>query len=143
MKASIGIYYNLSGGRQRTTNEYLLADKKMSVFPVSFSLMASFMSAITLLGVTAENYLFGTQFVAINLSYIIGTPIAAFIFLPVFYELKVTSVYQVLIVFITSFFAFNEFLYLLSRVFVSYLNHYLFLSIWSYGSTEEYESQLR
>lgn len=127
MKASIGIYYNFSGGRQRTTNEYLLADKKMSVLPVSFSLMASFMSAITLLGVTAENYLFGTQFVAINLSYIFGTPIAAFIFLPVFYELKVTSVYQVLIVFITSFFAFILFLYLLSRVFCV-LSKLLFVS---------------
>ena len=32
--------------------EYLLADGNMSVLPVAFSLMASFMSAITLLGVT-------------------------------------------------------------------------------------------
>jgi sodium-coupled monocarboxylate transporter 8/12 len=95
IKALIGIYYNLSGGRQRTTNEYLLADKQMSIFPVSFSLMASFMSAITLLGVTAENYMYGTQFVAINLSYVIGTPIAAFIFLPVLFQLKLTSVYEV------------------------------------------------
>ena len=64
---------------------------------VSFSLMASFMSAITLLGVTAENYVNGTQFVVINLSYILGTPIAAHLFLPVFYKLKdCTSAYQYL-----------------------------------------------
>lgn len=67
----------------------------MSVIPVAFSLMASFISAITLLGVTAEIYTFGTQFVLINISYIIGTPIAAFIFLPVFYKLKLTSIYEV------------------------------------------------
>lgn len=96
ISASIGVYYNLSGGRQQTTKEYLLADKQMSVIPVSFSLMASFMSAITLLGVTAENYMFGTQFVAINISYIFGTPIAAFIFLPVFYNMKITSIYEYL-----------------------------------------------
>ena len=44
----------------------------MSPLPVAFSLMASFMSAITLLGVTFENYTFGTQFMIINLSYAIG-----------------------------------------------------------------------
>ena len=31
------------------------------VVPVAFSLMASFMSAITLLGVSQENYTYGTQ----------------------------------------------------------------------------------
>ena len=67
----------------------------MSVIPVAFSLMASFMSAITLLGVTAENYMFGTQFVAINMSYILGTPIAALVFLPVFHKLQIVSIYEV------------------------------------------------
>ncbi len=33
-----------------------------------------------------ENYTFGTQFVAINISYIIGTPIAAYVYLPVFFR---------------------------------------------------------
>ena len=58
----------------------------MPVLPVAFILMASFMSASTLLGVTQENYTFGTQFVAINLAYIIGTPLAAYFYLPVFYR---------------------------------------------------------
>ena len=92
---AIGIYYKFTGGKQRTTSEYLLADSSMDVLPVAFSLMASFMSAITLLGVSAEIYTYGTQFVVINIAYIIGTPIAAFVFLPVFYRLKLTSIYQV------------------------------------------------
>lgn len=95
----IGLYYKMTGGRQRTTAEYLLADKSMGILPVSFSLMASFMSAITLLGVSAEIYTYGTQFIVINLAYIIGTPICAYVFLPVFYGLKLTSIYQVLLVF--------------------------------------------
>ena len=75
--------------------EYLLADRSMGALPVSFSLLASFMSAITLLGVCAENYNYGTQFVLINVSYAIATPIAAYCYLPVFYRLSEYSVYQV------------------------------------------------
>ncbi|XP_055637499.1 putative sodium-dependent multivitamin transporter isoform X2 [Toxorhynchites rutilus septentrionalis] len=76
--------------------EYLLADRNMSIWPVSFSLMASFMSAITLLGVSNENYQFGTQFVVINFSYGLATPIAAYLFLPVFFKLQACSAYEYL-----------------------------------------------
>ncbi|XP_073835331.1 putative sodium-dependent multivitamin transporter [Musca autumnalis] len=96
VSAAIGVYYRFTGGKQKTTREYLLADRSMSVIPVAFSLMASFMSAVTLLGVSAENYQYGTQFVLINVSYIIGTPIAAYLILPVFYRLKTASVYEYL-----------------------------------------------
>ncbi|XP_023341743.1 putative sodium-dependent multivitamin transporter isoform X2 [Eurytemora carolleeae] len=92
----IGLFYRFTGGQQKTSSEYLLADGNMSVLPVAFSLMASFMSAITLLGVTQENYSYGTQFVCINLAYVLSTPVAAYIFLPVFYNLKSPSVYKYL-----------------------------------------------
>ncbi|XP_018494776.1 putative sodium-dependent multivitamin transporter [Galendromus occidentalis] len=93
ISAGIGIYYRFSGGRQRTAKEYLIADGNMSVLPVAFSLMASFMSAVTLLGVPKENYFHGTEFFIINIAYIIGTPIVCFVFLPVFYRLQTVSVY--------------------------------------------------
>ena len=48
---TLGCHFRLSGGRQKTDREYLVADRGASVLPVAFSLMASFMSAITLLGV--------------------------------------------------------------------------------------------
>ena len=91
----IGVYYSLTGGRQQTNAEYLLGNRQMTIFPVSISLMASFMSAITLLGVPSEIYSNGTQFFMINFSYLIGTPICAFVFLPVFFKMKTTSVYEV------------------------------------------------
>ncbi|XP_015916103.1 putative sodium-dependent multivitamin transporter [Parasteatoda tepidariorum] len=94
--ASIGIYYRFSGGRQKTNKEYFLANKDMPITPVAFSLMASFMSAVTILGVASENYMNGTQFVIINIAYIIGTPIAAFIFLPVFFQMQATSAFEYL-----------------------------------------------
>lgn len=67
----------------------------MSVLPVAFSLMASFMSAITILGVSSENYSFGLQFIVINISYGIFTPVAAYLYLPVFFKLQATSTYEV------------------------------------------------
>jgi sodium-coupled monocarboxylate transporter 8/12 len=53
------------------------------------------MSAITLLGVSKENYVYGTQFIVINFAYGLGTPVAAYWFLPVFFKLQVTSAYHV------------------------------------------------
>ena len=73
----------------------MLADQEMSIVPVAFSLMASFMSAITILGVSKEIYMYGTQFYVINISYIIATPIVCYIYLPVFHKLQKISVYEV------------------------------------------------
>ncbi|XP_017002289.2 putative sodium-dependent multivitamin transporter [Drosophila takahashii] len=96
ISVAIGIYYRFVGGKQKTTTEYLLADRSMGVAPVAFSLMASFMSAITILGVSMENYQYGTMFVLINLSYVVSTPVAAYLIIPVFYRLKTASVYEYL-----------------------------------------------
>lgn len=96
ISSGIGVYYRFTGGKQKTVQEYLLADKNMPVMPVAFSLMASFMSSITLLGVSSENYTFGLQFIVINISYGIFTPIAAYLYLPVFFRLQATSAYEYL-----------------------------------------------
>ncbi|CAL7942190.1 unnamed protein product [Xylocopa violacea] len=96
ISVGIGIYYRFSGGRQKTMEEYFIASRSMSVVPVGVALVVSFMSAITLLGVSAENYTYGTQFVVINLSYLIGTPLVCYGFLPVFFKLQATSAYEYL-----------------------------------------------
>ncbi|CAG9823598.1 unnamed protein product [Phaedon cochleariae] len=94
--SAIGIYYRFTGGKQKTMKEYLLADQNMSITPVAFSLMASFMSAVTLLGVSSENYTYGIQFIVINFSYGLFTPVAAYLYLPVFFKLQATSAYEYL-----------------------------------------------
>ncbi|KAF5294065.1 hypothetical protein FQA39_LY13539 [Lamprigera yunnana] len=96
ISASIGIYYRFTGGKQKTVKEYLLADNEMHIAPVAFSLMASFMSAVTLLGVSSENYTYGIQFIVINISYGLFTPLAAYLYLPVFFQLQATSAYEYL-----------------------------------------------
>ncbi|KAG7212483.1 hypothetical protein KM043_012796 [Ampulex compressa] len=93
---AIGIYYRFSGGRQKTMEEYFIASHSMSIIPVGVALVVSFMSAITLLGVSAENYTYGMQFMTINVSYLIATPIVCYGFLPVFFKLQATSAYEYL-----------------------------------------------
>ena len=91
----IGLYYGCTGSKQKTTAEFLMAGRSMSVFPVALSLLASFMSAITLLGTPAEIATFGTQYWMIWLSYCFVIPLANYIFIPVFYRLELTSVFEV------------------------------------------------
>lgn len=93
---AIGLYYALSGGRQRTTQEFLLADRSMKCLPLSLSLMATFQSAVAIVGTPAEVYTNGTQYWFIGCSYILGLLIPAHIFIPVFYRLNLTSAYQYL-----------------------------------------------
>ncbi|XP_072939947.1 putative sodium-dependent multivitamin transporter isoform X2 [Epargyreus clarus] len=92
----IGVYFRFSGGKQKTNEEYLLADRNMSIFPVAISLMASFMSAISILGGSAENYYYGMQFVVINIGVFLVMPITCQFYLPVFFGLQKTSTYEYL-----------------------------------------------
>ena len=55
---SMILYIRFSGGKQKTEREFLVADRGASILPVACSLMASFMSAITLLGVTRQAIIF-------------------------------------------------------------------------------------
>ncbi|XP_041716428.1 sodium-dependent multivitamin transporter-like [Coregonus clupeaformis] len=92
----IGLFYALSGGRQRTTQEFLLADRSMSCLPVSLSLLATFQSAVAILGAPSEIYTYGTQYWFLGVSYFLGLLIPAHVFIPVFYRLRLTSAYEYL-----------------------------------------------
>lgn len=115
----IGLYFgykdhnkNKASGSAGTV-DYLLGGKNVQVFPgssckvqqstnsktnsfaVAMSLVASFVSAITLLGTSTEIYLYGTQY-----AYILAGPFLMgifmhFVVIPVFYDLKVVSMFEV------------------------------------------------
>ncbi|XP_010016085.1 PREDICTED: sodium-dependent multivitamin transporter-like, partial [Nestor notabilis] len=62
LSSAIGLFYALSGDRQRTVQEFLLANRNMGFLPVALSLLATFQSAVAILGVPAEIYHFGTEY---------------------------------------------------------------------------------
>lgn len=55
----------------------------------------SHVSGVTLLGVPSEIYKYGTQYLIVALTNAISVVIIIYIYLPVFYELQLTSVYEV------------------------------------------------
>lgn len=69
----------------------------MSVPLLAIALMVAFMSAIAMLGISGEVYIYGSQFTVVNLGFTLGTPFAAFLYLPVFYRLQTMSIYEVTI----------------------------------------------
>ncbi|XP_077990326.1 sodium-coupled monocarboxylate transporter 1-like [Glandiceps talaboti] len=92
----IGVYHACTGGKQKTTGEFLMADRNMSPWPVAMSLVASFMSAITVLGTPAEHYLNGTMFCYYGIAYMFTMIFTAELFMPAYYSLKITSAYEYL-----------------------------------------------
>nr|XP_039268550.1 sodium-coupled monocarboxylate transporter 1-like [Styela clava] len=98
LSASIGVYFAVQARRTKATSsgDYLMASRKMTHGPVSFSLLASFMSSVTILGLPAEYYMFGTMFTWFGLIYLLQPLIITSIYLPVFYELELVSAYEYL-----------------------------------------------
>ncbi|GIY25711.1 sodium-coupled monocarboxylate transporter 2 [Caerostris darwini] len=96
VSAGIGVFYAVTGSKQSTTKEFLFGGKNMKIIPVAMSVLATFVSAITLLGVPAEAYQFGVQYWLINISYCLMIPVTAQIYVPLFFKLQVSSVNEYL-----------------------------------------------
>lgn len=75
--------------------EYLLGSRKLKSFPVAMSLVASYISGVTVLGTPAEIYNFGTQYWLIIFPIFLMGFIVSYVYLPVFCSLKVGSSYEV------------------------------------------------
>lgn len=75
--------------------EYLLGSRKLKAFPVAMSLVASYISGVTVLGTPAEIYNYGTQYWLIIFPILLMGFIVSYVYLPVFCSLKVGSSYEV------------------------------------------------
>jgi Na+/proline symporter len=95
ISAGIGVYYAFAGGKQRTNREFLMADRSMRSLPVALSVLASFFSASTLLGTPAEIYEYGIQYWISVFGAMLAPLTGAFLFGPMFFNLKIVSVYEV------------------------------------------------
>jgi len=91
----IGVYYGWFK-KQDSVAEYLLGGKKMSVFPITLSLVFSHVSGVTLIGIPAEIYTYGTSYCAIFFCNVAILFLVTYLYLPVFYELQLNSLYEYL-----------------------------------------------
>ena len=92
----IGMYHACTGGRQRTTKEFLMGNRQMKTLPVALSILVSFVSGILVLGTPAEMYTRGTQLFMRTFGYCVACVLSSVLLVPLFFNLKVTSSFEVL-----------------------------------------------
>lgn len=88
----IGLYF---ANKNKSIESYMVGDRKLSVIPVALSMMTSCMSALTLLGSSAELYYQGPTYGFIAISILFSGPITAYTILPIFYRMNELSLYKV------------------------------------------------
>lgn len=90
----IGIYFGFMK-KAVSEDDYLVGGRNMSVFPIALSLVASFVSGITLLGLPTEVYSYGIQYIYVMIGIILMGVVMSVFYLPVFRLLNITSTYEV------------------------------------------------
>ncbi|KAJ3635953.1 hypothetical protein MTP99_008814 [Tenebrio molitor] len=89
--ASIGVYFGFFKHRYNTIGEYLLGGRKMKIVPIALSITVSQFTGITLIGVPADVYIYGATYWLPCLSLVFVVPLMIYVYLPVFYNLELTS----------------------------------------------------
>jgi len=95
ISVSIGIYHALTGGRQRTIDEYMVGNRQMKTLPVAISMFVSIVSGVLVLGHPAEIYTRGSQYVMRAIGHVLAGLIAGPLFVPLFFRLRITSAFEV------------------------------------------------
>ncbi|KAM3876253.1 sodium/iodide cotransporter [Diretmus argenteus] len=94
---AIGLFQALKKTpRDANADDYFTGGRSMPAVPVGLSLCASFMSAVQVLGVPVEASRYGFKFLYMCLGQSVNSLLTAFLFLPVFYRLGITSTNQYL-----------------------------------------------
>ena len=94
----IGVFYACHGEGQNSTSEYLMGRRRLSVIPVAISMFMSYVSAIFVLGITAEMYKHGAQYSIAMVGSVSASLASAYLFVPMFYRLKLVTSFEVSIV---------------------------------------------
>uniref|UniRef100_A0AAQ5Y5G0 Solute carrier family 5 member 5 n=1 Tax=Amphiprion ocellaris TaxID=80972 RepID=A0AAQ5Y5G0_AMPOC len=93
---AIGLFQALrKGPKDVSADDFFTGGRSMPAVPVGLSLCASFMSAVQVLGVPAEALRYGFKFLYMCLGQSINSLLTAYLFLPVFFRLGITSTNQV------------------------------------------------
>ncbi|XP_064076642.1 sodium-coupled monocarboxylate transporter 1-like isoform X2 [Vanessa tameamea] len=91
----IGIYFGFIK-KQTSTKDYLMGGRNMKLVPICFSLVASFISGISLLGIPTEIYLYGSSYIFTMIGAFMMCIVITTTFIPVLHELQLTSAYEYL-----------------------------------------------
>ncbi|MCC6321099.1 MAG: sodium:solute symporter [Phycisphaerales bacterium] len=80
----------------KNTNEYFLAARRMPMWAVAVSIIATSLSAATFIGAPEQSYAGDCTYLSTNIGGIIAVVIVAVFFIPAFYRHNCTTIYELL-----------------------------------------------
>lgn len=95
ISSAIGIFYAWKDKKCQNTTDFLLGGRKMPLFPVALSLMASFLSSVSVLGVPTEIFYNGAIYWVGAFSAFLFIPFTVHFILPVLYNAGLSSAFEV------------------------------------------------
>ncbi|XP_037521169.1 sodium-coupled monocarboxylate transporter 2 [Rhipicephalus sanguineus] len=95
LSAGIGVLFAWRN-RRKNNRQFLTANRELSWVPVSLSMMASFVSSASVLGMPSEVFVRGSLMWTGAIGSTLAILMAAFIFMPMFYKMDVTSINEYL-----------------------------------------------
>lgn len=89
-----GIWF--SKREAKNTNEYFLAARRMPMWAVAVSIIATSLSAATFIGAPEQSYRGDMTYLSTNIGGVIAVVVVAVFFIPAFYRHNCTSIYELL-----------------------------------------------
>ncbi|ELT93297.1 hypothetical protein CAPTEDRAFT_112752 [Capitella teleta] len=96
LTAGVGLFMSFYKRKSSNSEELLLASRSMHFIPVCLSLLASLLNATLTLGGPADIYFYGATGIPIVIAFNLVSPLAAFVIVPTFYNMRLTSAYEYL-----------------------------------------------
>ncbi|XP_077488476.1 sodium-coupled monocarboxylate transporter 1-like [Amblyomma americanum] len=96
LSAGIGMYIAWRDRLRQSNKQFLTANKELGWLPVAMSIMASFLSTNAVLGLPTEVFVRGSTLWSGVISTTVAILMAAFIFMPMYYKMDITSINEYL-----------------------------------------------
>ncbi|KAH6927470.1 hypothetical protein HPB50_004467 [Hyalomma asiaticum] len=90
----VGLYFSRRRKDHSGTAEVFLGSRTLRALPLAVSMVATMLSSTGLVGFTGHYYAYGFHLFWNDLTIILLAPLIAHLFLPVFYKLRITSVFE-------------------------------------------------
>ncbi|GAB6027711.1 hypothetical protein CHUAL_001947 [Chamberlinius hualienensis] len=96
LSACVGLYHVFSARRSKDTTDFLVTSKELGMFPLILSSVATFFSAVGMIAFPSEAYLNGLSMALMIFPVIFIAPLGSHLYLPVFYKLNKSSIFEYL-----------------------------------------------
>ena len=92
----VAIFGIVAGGRPKSSTDYFLGGRDLPWWAISFSIVATETSTLTIIGIPAVSYLGGVAFFQLTIGYLVGRIGVALLFIPRYFEGSLVSAYGLL-----------------------------------------------